>query len=79
MDTKTCFCIHSASLCFLVGVFNPLTFEVIINIYVSTGIFLIVLGLFLYAFSFSFFFPVCRNPFNICCKAGFVVLNSLNF
>ena len=31
----------------LVGAFNPFTFKVIIDIYVSIGIFLIVLGLFL--------------------------------
>ena len=27
----------------------------------------------------SLVFPDYINPFNICCKAGFVVLNSLNF
>ena len=27
----SCFCIHSASLCLLVGAFNPFTFKVIIN------------------------------------------------
>ena len=27
----------------------------------------------------SLVFPVYRSPFNICCKAGLVVLNSLNF
>ena len=30
----SCFCIHSASLCLLVGAFNPFTFKVIIDIYV---------------------------------------------
>ena len=39
--------IHLVSLCLLVGAFNPFTFKVIINIYVPTSIFLIVLGLFL--------------------------------
>ena len=39
--------IHSASLCLLVGAFNPLTFEVIIDMYVPITIFLIDLGLFL--------------------------------
>ena len=29
----SCFCIHSASLCLLVGVFNPFTFKVIIDKY----------------------------------------------
>ena len=36
--------IHPASLCLLVGVFNPLTFKVIIDIYDPITIFLIVLG-----------------------------------
>ena len=39
-----CFCIHSASLCLLVGAFNPFTFKVIIDIYVPVTIFLIVWG-----------------------------------
>ena len=39
-----CFCIHSASLCLLVGAFNPFTFKVVIDMYVPTTIFLIVLG-----------------------------------
>ena len=43
----SCFCIHSASLCCLVGAFNPFMFKVIINMYVPIIIFLIVLGLFL--------------------------------
>ena len=33
------FCIHSASLCLLVGAFNPFTFKVIIDIYASITIF----------------------------------------
>ena len=36
----------SQSICLLVGVFNPLTFKVIIDIYDPITIFLIVLGLF---------------------------------
>ena len=44
---RSCFCIHSASLCLLVGVFNPFTFKIIIEIYVPISIFLIVWGLFL--------------------------------
>ena len=35
----SCFCIHSASLCLLVGAFNPFTFKVIIDIYVPIAIF----------------------------------------
>ena len=40
----SCFCIHLASLCPLVGAFNPFTFKVIIDIYVPIAIFLIVWG-----------------------------------
>ena len=43
----SCFCIHSANLCLLVGAFNPFIFKVIVDMYVSTAIFLIVSGLFL--------------------------------
>ena len=43
----SCFCIHSASLCLLVGAFNPYTFKVIIDMYVPITIFLIILGLLL--------------------------------
>ena len=73
----SCFCIHSASLCLLVGGFNPFNFKVIIDIYVPIAIFLIVWG-FVDLFS-SLVFLDYISPFNICCKAGQVVLNSLNF
>ena len=36
---ESCFCIHSASMCLLVGAFNPFTFKVIIDIYVPIAIF----------------------------------------
>ena len=45
-------CLHahgficSASLCILVGVFNPFTFKIIVNMYDPIAIFLNVLGLF---------------------------------
>ena len=74
----SCFCIHSASLCLLVGAFNLFTFKVIIYIYVSVAIFLIVWVWFCKSFS-SLVFLDYISPFNICCKAGLVVLNSLNF
>ena len=74
----SCFCIHSASLCLLVGAFNLFTFKVIIYIYVSVGIFLIVWVWFCISFS-SLVFLDYISPFNICFKAGLVVLNSLNF
>ena len=35
----SCFCIHSASLCLLVGAFSPFTFKVIIDILVPIAIF----------------------------------------
>ena len=41
----SCFCIHSESLCLLVGAFNPFPFKVVIVMHVPITIFLIVLGL----------------------------------
>ena len=73
----SCFCIHSASLCLLVGAFNPFTFKVIIDVYVPTTVFLFVWGWFCRSFS-SFVF-LDYSPFNICYKDGLVVLNFLNF
>ena len=49
------FCIHSVSLCLLVGAFSPFTFKVIIDIYVLTAILLNFLDLVFW----SFFFPFC--------------------
>ena len=74
----SCFCIHSARLSLLVEAFNPFTFQVIIDIYVPIAIFSIVWGWFCRSF-FFFLFLDYISPFNICCKAGLVVLNSLNF
>ena len=74
----SCFFIHSASLCLLVGAFNPFTFKVINDIYVPIAIFLIVWSWFCRYFS-SLEFLDYINSFNICCEAGLVVLNSLNF
>lgn len=34
----SCFCVHSAWLCLLVGVFSPFTFKIIINMYVLIAI-----------------------------------------
>ena len=34
----SCFCIHSTSLCLLVGEFNPFTFKVIIDIWLRSSI-----------------------------------------
>ena len=47
-----CFCIHSASLCLLVGAFNPFTFKVIVDM-CSYCHFLNCLGLILQIFFFS--------------------------
>jgi len=55
-----CFCIHSASLCLLVGEFNQLTFRIIIDIYVPITISLVALGLF--CSFFFFFFPSLVFP-----------------
>ena len=41
----SCFCIHSASLCLLVGAFNPFTFKVIIDKYDPIAIYFVVWGL----------------------------------
>ena len=71
----SCFCIHSVSLCLLVGAFILL--KVIIDIYVPIDIFLIVGVEFVDCFS-SLVFLDYISPFNICCKAGLVVPNSLN-
>ena len=72
---QSCFCIHSARLYLLVEAFNPCTLRVSIDIYVPIAIFLIVWGWFCRS---SLAFLVYIRPFNICCKAGLVVLNSLN-
>ena len=73
----SCFCIHAASLCLLVGVFNLFTFKVIIDIYVPIAFFLIGVD-FIDLFSSLVFLDYIRL-FNICCKAGLVVLNSFKF
>ena len=67
-------CIHSASLCLLVGAFNPFMFKVIIDKYDPIAIYL--MGSSLYTLSV---FPVWRRSFSICWRAGLVVLNSLSF
>ena len=60
------------------GTFNPFTLKVTIDIYVPIAIFLIVWVDFVDLFS-SLVFLDYVSLFNICCKAGLVVLNSLNF
>ena len=51
----SCFCIHPANLCLLVGAFNPFTLKVIIDKYDLVAIYFVVLGSSLYTFSV---FPV---------------------
>ena len=50
--------IRSASLCLLVGAFNPFTFKVIIDMYDSITVFLTVWGL----FSVGLFLLLCSLP-----------------
>ena len=50
--------IHPASLCLLVGAFNPFTVKVIIHMNDPITIFLLVLGL----FSVGLFFLLCFLP-----------------
>ena len=69
---------YSANLCVLVRAFHPFTFKVIIDIYLPTVIFLIAWVDFVNPFP-SLVFLDYISPFNICCKAGLVVLISLNF
>ena len=63
----------------MVGAFNPFTFKVIIDIYVLFAIFKKLFGTCFFRSFSSLLFPDYITPFNICCIAGFVVLNSLNF
>ena len=49
--------IHPASLCLLVGTFNPFTFKLIIDMYDTITVLSVVLGLFSVVRSFSFFLP----------------------
>ena len=74
---RFCFYIHSDNLCLLVRAFNPFAFKVIIDIFVSTTIFLIVWDWSCRSFFFSLFLDYI-SPFDICGKAALVVLNSLN-
>ena len=55
---RSCFCIHSATLCLLVAAFHPFTFKVIIDIYFPIAIFFTVWGWFCRSFFFSYFFTI---------------------
>ena len=54
----SCFCIHSASLCLLVGAFNPSTFSVIMGNYVLLAFFLNFLDCYFGSFFFLSSFVV---------------------
>ena len=57
-----CFCIHSASLCLLVGAFNTFTLKVITNMHVLIALLFIVLiflDLYFYFFVVLLWFDVC--------------------
>ena len=43
-NRNSCFCIHSARLCILVGAFNPFTLKVIIDKCDPVAIYFVVLG-----------------------------------
>ena len=54
MDVYTCTrVVHPAGMCLLVGVFNPFTFKVIMDIYNPITVYVIIWGL----FSVGFIFP----------------------
>ena len=57
----SCFYIQSASLCLLLGAFNPFTFKVIIDIYVPIAIFLIVWVWFCRSFFFACISWLCKS------------------
>ena len=71
-----CFCIHSASLCLLLGAFNPFTFKVIIDKYDPIAIYVVVFGSeFIYLFCVSYLEKILYHLLKSC----LVVLNSVSF
>ena len=72
----SCFCIHSATLCLLVGAFNPFTFKVIIEKYYPIAIYFVLWLEFINLSCVS-----CLEKIIFCCcwRAAFLVLNSLSF
>ena len=55
----SCFCIHSATLCILIGTFTPFIFKVIIDMYVLIAILFIVSGHF--CSTFLLFLPLLSS------------------
>ena len=82
-----CFLIHSATLCLLVGVFDPFTFKVIIDRYIFSNI--LLLDRFPLLFCYCCCCSCCcccssssyssSKPFNICHSTGLVLTNSFSF
>ena len=68
----SCFCIHSASLCLLVGTCNAFIFKVIIDTYVPITIFLIVLGLWFFKNLLNLFIYGCVG--SLLLRIGFLYL-----
>ena len=68
----SCFLIHSAILCLLIGAFNPFTFQVIIDkyLFIADSLYLCS-SLFLSFPSFLY-----SSPFSISCRAGLVEVYS---
>ena len=69
---RSCFLIHSAILCLLIGAFNPFTFKVIIDryLFIADSLYLCS-SLFLSFPSFPY-----SSPFSISCRAGLVEVYS---
>ena len=70
----SCFLIHSAALCVLIGAFIPLTFKVIIDRYVFIFLLLYLFSSLGHSFPFSFY----RSSFCIAYSAGLVEVYSLS-
>ena len=71
----SCFLIHSAILCLLIGAFNPFTFKVIIDRYLFIADFLYLCSSLCVAFPFFTY----SSHFSISCRAGLVELYSFRF
>ena len=69
----SCFLIYSATLCLLIGAFNPFMFKVIIDRYLLIAIFLYLCFSLFHCFSFSSY----SKLFSISCRAGLEEVYSL--
>ena len=66
----SCFLTHSATLCLLIGAFNPFTFKVITGRYLFIAI--LLPSYLCSSFSHSFSSSSYSSPFSISCSAGLV-------